>query len=1026
MDNLKPDTSKAKYKIDFENIKGDKLFFYEKRKNNSLVEYAYIVKNDDEFIYFKPEEDIEEHEFPKDDFNEFMILLYKKISYEKYGNKIDRKSKSSTPMFKIKIINKKIEVIVYLSIQLGFINALKFAGIKYRITDKKEADNVLPISTKSEELSIKYLNIFPETPYQEYIVNGLRNWKKKINLEEGKLNSVEIWESSVNEKFGEGTFQKLREYRDKFIDGTTEKILKSYNYSTDLVHLLGKTMPKMILNAKVDDQNDLNTKRIRMGEAIAHQAYNQIQQAVVNFKKQRNQKNPQIMIKPYEVIKNLISSGMLQWTTPINPLDELNTTMKITKSGIGNPKNEQIVLDKRDINETYFGTISPTTTNEYGGIGLNQTLTNRSMITDRFGSILTKKFSNDSNPFENLSFVESLTPFFERDDTTRRVMGNQQTTQFVQVDNPDVPLVQTSFESLIPYIVSDKFAIKAKKKGKVKVNKDHIHIFYSDGTEEIYSTKPSKARTKRGLYIPLEYNVLVKDGQNVIEEQLLAVTNSMKNGKLGIGKNLVVAEMSYRGMNYEDGWVVTEDINEKYKSKIYDKIVAIVPENVNITKLLIDKNRETKPGDILIEYQTDKDEYLDYDDEIDSETEEDLTVGKEIIGNKVRYRSIGGKIADVVIKLNSKKIDKHLLFKWEEQVNDIKKKFKICAKLKNTKAELDCRDNIEFLESVEIGGHKANKTEPEGAIIEIYIEKENPIRNGSKFTLGNSGGKGTVQYTIPKDKKPKTAKTGLEIDFIATPLSIISRKNPSILLQLYSGKVIYFLNKKAQDLILSNKINEAKKLLTDCFEVLDVSEDRFIIDQLNAFLKNSNDFLVKYVKRHDPLNNPAFPLIVPPYKNKIGMEEIEKVAKILDVPLQEKVIIPEEDSESEYEVTVGIMQVHLLEHFPKAMSGVRGSINAKAQTTLGQGRSGTKEGNGAIKIGVYDMFSLIAREPDELFKELWIAKADNTNAKRQLSKKILNSDEPVKIEDIELDDERSITKKLIKAYFYGAMLEPQM
>jgi len=1024
MDNLKPDTSKAKYKIDFENIKGDKLFFYEKRKNNSLVEYAYIVKNDDEFIYFKPEEDIEEHEFPKDDFNEFMILLYKKISYEKYGNKIDRKSKSSTPMFKIKIINKKIEVIVYLSIQLGFINALKFAGIKYRITDKKEADNVLPISTKSEELSIKYLNIFPETPYQEYIVNGLRNWKKKINLEEGKLNSVEIWESPVNEKFGEGTFQKLREYRDKFIDGTTEKILKSYNYSTDLVHLLGKTMPKMILNAKVDDQNDLNTKRIRMGEAIAHQAYNQIQQAVVNFKKQRNQKNPQIMIKPYEVIKNLISSGMLQWTTPINPLDELNTTMKITKSGIGNPKNEQIVLDKRDINETYFGTISPTTTNEYGGIGLNQTLTNRSMITDRFGSILTKKFSNDSNPFENLSFVESLTPFFERDDTTRRVMGNQQTTQFVQVDNPDVPLVQTSFESLIPYIVSDKFAIKAKKKGKVKVNKDHIHIFYSDGTEEIYSTKPSKARTKRGLYIPLEYNVLVKDGQNVIEEQLLAVTNSMKNGKLGIGKNLVVAEMSYRGMNYEDGWVVTEDINEKYKSKIYDKIVAIVPENVNITKLLIDKNRETKPGDILIEYQTDKDEYLDYDDEIDSETEEDLTVGKEIIGNKVRYRSIGGKIADVVIKLNSKKIDKHLLFKWEEQVNDIKKKFKICAKLKNTKAELDCRDNIEFLESVEIGGHKANKTEPEGAIIEIYIEKENPIRNGSKFTLGNSGGKGTVQYTIPKDKKPKTAKTGLEIDFIATPLSIISRKNPSILLQLYSGKVIYFLNKRAQDLILNNKINEAKKLLTDCFEILDVSEDRFIIDQLNAFLKNSNDFLVKYVKRHDPLNNPAFPLIVPPYKNKIGMEEIEKVAKILDVPLQEKVIIPEEDGESVYEVTVGIMQVHLLEHLPKAMSGVRGSINAKSQLTLGQGRSGTKEGNGAIKIGVYDMFSLISREPDDLFKELWVAKADNTRAKNELKRKILLSDKPVKVNDLDLNDDNSVTKKLIKAYFNGALIKP--
>ena len=1008
-----------KYKIDFENIKGDKLYFYEKRsKDDKLIEYAYIVKNDNDFIYFKPEEDVEVHEYPKREFNEFLLMIYKKISLAKFNKHIDKKAKTSTPMYKIKVSGKKIEVIAYLAVNLGLLNALKFLKIKYHISNKNESNYAYKIEAKDEK---KFLNIFPETPYQEYIINGMREWRKKINMNVNNLNKKELWKEAFDAKFGRGVFEKIIELRERIIDGTSAKILRSYNYSTDPLDLFGKIMPKMILNKDVDDQNDLKSKRIRMGESIAHLAYNQMQQAIGKFKKQND---PELYIDKWFIVKNLIGSGMLQWSTPINPLDELNTTMKITKSGIGNPKKEQITLDKRDINETYFGTISPTTTNEYGGIGLNQTLTNKSMITDRFGSILTKKFTNDSNPFENLSFVESLTPFFERDDTTRRVMGNQQTTQFVQVDNPDVPLVQTSFESLIPYMVSDKFAIKAKKKGKVKINKDHIHIFYSDDTEEIYSTKPTKARTKRGLYIPLEYNVLVKDGQIVNEEQLLAVTNSMKNGKLGIGKNLVVAEMSYRGMNYEDGWVISEDLGEKYKSKIYDKITIVIPENATLNNFDLSVNKETKPGEILVEYQTHIEEYLDYDDEVNTETEDDLTVGKEIVGNKVRYRSIGGKIADIVIKINSKKIDKRLLLLWEKQVIDIKKKLAVCEKLGNTKGKLDCRDNIEFLDSLEVGGHKANKMEPDGAIIDIYIEKNNPIRNGSKFTLGNSGGKGTVQYTIPKDKKPRTAKTGLEIDFIATPLSIISRKNPSILLQLYSGKVIYFLNKRAQDLILNNKINEAKKLLTDCFEILDVSEDRFIIDQLNAFLKNSNDFLVKYVKRHDPLNNPAFPLIVPPYKNKIGMEEIEKVAKILDVPLQEKVIIPEEDGESVYEVTVGIMQVHLLEHLPKAMSGVRGSINAKSQLTLGQGRSGTKEGNGAIKIGVYDMFSLISREPDDLFKELWVAKADNTRAKNELKRKILLSDKPVKVNDLDLNDDNSVTKKLIKAYFNGALIKP--
>ena len=1011
------------YKIDFENVKGDKLYFYEKRDNGKLIEYAYIDKKDDEFIYFKPEEDIDIHEFPKKDFNEFLIMIYKRISKEKFGREIDKKSKTSTPMFKIKIIGKKIDVIAYLSVQLGFLNALKYTGIKYHISGKKESKYSYKVITKDN--SNKYINIFPETPYQEYIINGMRDWKKKIQFIDGELNKPDIWKEHIDDKFGVGFFDKARELNGKIIDGTTEKILKAYNYSTNPIHLFGVIMPKMILNKKVDDQNDLKTKRIRMGEAIAHLAYKQIQQAVISFKKEKNAKKPELDIKSYYIIKNLIGSGMLQWATPINPLEELNISSKITKSGVGNPKKEQIVLDKRDLNESYFGTISPTTTNEYGGIGLNQTLTNKSMITDRFGSILIKKFTNNSNPFENLSFVESLTPFFERDDTTRRVMGNQQTTQFVQIDNPDVPLIQTGFESIVPYIVSDRFSIKAKKKGKVFIKKDFLHLIYKDGTEEIYSIKPTKARTKRGLYIPLEYNVLVKDGQNIDKDQILATTNSMKYGKLGIGKNLVVAEMSYRGMNYEDGWVVAEDINEKYKSKIYDKIVAVVPENALVTKLNLDIDKVTKPGDILIEYQTNAQEYLEYDEDYDTETEDDLTVGKEIIGNKIRFRSIGGKIVDVVVKLNSKKIDKQLLFLWEKQVAEIKRKIKICDKLKQTKAKLDCRDNIEFLDSLEVGGHKANKIEPEGAIIEIYIERENPIRNGSKFTIANTGGKGTVQYTIPKDKKPYTIDTHLKIDFIGTPLSIISRKNPSILLQLYAGKVIYFLNKKAMELINSNKINEAKKLLLECFDILDVSEDRFMYEQLQAFLKNKDEFLIKYVNKYDPLNNPPFPLIVPPYKNKIDINEIEKVAKILNVPLQEKVYIPEEDTETEYPVTVGIMQIHLLEHFPKAMSGVRGSINAKTQLTLGQGRSGTKEGNGAIKIGVYDMFSLISREPNELFKELWIAKADNASAKNELKRKILLSDEPVKIEDLKLDDDRSITKKLIKAYFYGALLEPQ-
>ena len=59
--------------------------------------------------------------------------------------------------------------------------------------------------------------------------------------------------------------------------------------------------------------------------------------------------------------------------------------------------------------------------------------------------------------------------------------------------------------------------------------------------------------------------------------------------------------------------------------------------------------------------------------------------------------------------------------------------------------------NTDNISSLKIGGHKINGEEPGWAIIEVYIKRENNIGNGSKFTLGNSGGKGTVYYPRRKN-----------------------------------------------------------------------------------------------------------------------------------------------------------------------------------------------------------------------------------------------------------------------------------
>jgi hypothetical protein len=244
---------------------------------------------------------------------------------------------------------------------------------------------------------------------------------------------------------------------------------------------------------------------------------------------------------------------------------------------------------------------------------------------------------------------------------------------------------------------------------------------------------------------------------------------------------------------------------------------------------------------------------------------------------------------------------------------------------------------------------------------------------------------------------------------------------------MYSGKVIYFLNKKLQHLAQANNLKKARELLLEIFTHLDESKDKFLINEAMGFFdsKSSNE-IKKYIMDSDPLNRPAFPLIVPPHKNRITMKNIQDAASALDIPLNEKVKVIEEDIITEKEVPVGIMPVLYLEHFPKAMSGARGSLSVGRQHTTGQGRSGTRVGAGAIKLGGYDLFALSYKEPGLLIKEIHGLHSDNKEARKKFQKEVLKTGKMPKILDIKINADESKTKQLVEVFFRGAMLEPDL
>lgn len=1029
---------KHEYVIDFKNevnknIEGEStqvLQFYERRKpglgnTSELVEYAYLRSNSN-YIYYKTADGDINH-IDKKHLNDFIFNIYNTINNNISGDDIIKKNKSSKPFYEMRILGKNIPLSVFLLINRSTSKtAFNMMGLKFQFKATKDNDAGVIMSFKTLKDERQYLCLYPNTQKEWMYANGLNTYKlsnQKFDpsLEELSKALMEVIIHKQGAKFAKDVYDV--EY--KFIDGSTKKILQDAGQSTDLANVFAKEMVNLLGQRTSKSQYDLDNYRLRMSETITSVAYNQMHQALSKFKARKQLSNEKIFMKNDYIIKNLLDAGILQYTKTLNPVEEMMLSLKVTKTGIGNVRKQDVTLNRRDTNPSYFGQIAPTATNEYGGIGINQTLTNGAHIDDRFGSISRKKFDNSSNSFENLSPIESLSPFFEYDDTTRRVMGNQQTAQYIQLEKPDVPLVQTGFESYVPHLVSDRFSKKADKDGVIKsITSDNIKVEYKDGTTETITINPVKSRTKRGIYIATNYNVLCSKGQKVKAGEILATTDSLKTGKLAIGKNLVVAEMGYLGMNYEDGWVVSDTLTEKYSNKVLQKINIKFTAGAKLLELNLKQGNVTKAGDILIKYNT-SEEF--YDDDLD-DNEESVMVGLVQDGLTKTYMSPGGIIKEIVVKLNTKKLPKEILSLHKQITEPIAKKSEACKKHTFDSEEYaNCIGHLENSETLTIGGHKFNQEEIDGAIIEVYIEKVNPVINGSKFTLTSSGGKGTVQYVMANGQEPIAEETGLKIEFIGTPLSIISRKNPSILLAMYLGKVIYYLNMACVELVKTKKVLAIKKLVNEVFSHLDHTSDHIILEQLSSFFNKSNVEIIKIINASHPLNNPAFPAIVPPFKNKLTIADIQKAANVLEVPLNEKVkIVENNDIVTTKTVPVGILPINMLEHFPQAMSSTRGSLNTGKNWITGQGRSGTKEGTGAIKLGLYDMNSLLSKRPYGLIKEMHAMKSDASRAKKQMINTILRTNEIPNELDVNIEQNDLTSLNMIKIFFQGAGLQSDL
>ena len=310
--------------------------------------------------------------------------------------------------------------------------------------------------------------------------------------------------------------------------------------------------------------------------------------------------------------------------------------------------------------------------------------------------------------------------------------------QAVPLQNPEAPLVRSldqasgkDMDTLMGKFVGAQFA---PKPGVVQaVRKDRIDMLYDDGTKGsvgLYDNFPANAKGWLSNY------PMVKAGQRVGEGQLLAKSNYTDDkGVAAMGRNLRIGYMSYHGGTFEDACTISQSAAKKMGYTTMYKTGMDTDKSIRSSKTLYNA---WKPGEYT------KQQMQKLDDKGVVKVGQTLNQGDPVIlGIRTNQPSPGTM---------GKRILTDVSQTWQHAhpgvVTDVVK----------------TRDGIK-----------------------VYAKVSSPLALGDKISQ-RYGGKGTIAQIIPDDKMPRDSK-GRPLDILFDPLGIVSRTNPSQMMQVGLGKV---------------------------------------------------------------------------------------------------------------------------------------------------------------------------------------------------------------------------------------------
>ncbi|WP_159791608.1 DNA-directed RNA polymerase subunit beta [Puerhibacterium puerhi] len=360
----------------------------------------------------------------------------------------------------------------------------------------------------------------------------------------------------------------------------------------------------------------------------------------------------------------------------------------------------------------------------------------------------------DVSPRQMVSVATALIPFLEHDDANRALMGANMQRQAVPLVRSEMPLVGTGMERRAAVDAGD--VIVATKPGVVtEVSADLIVVANDDATTSSYRVAKF-VRSNQGT----SYNqrVLVDEGQRVEVGSVLADGPATDEGELALGRNLLVAFMSWEGHNYEDAIILSQRLVE-------DDVLS----SIHIEEHEVDA-RDTKlgPEEITRDIPNVSEDVL-----ADLDERGVIRIGAEVGAGDILVGKVTPKGETELTP--EERLLRAIFGEKAREVRD--------TSLKVPHGE----------SGTVIGVREFNREDgdelPAGVnqLVRVYIAQRRKITVGDKLA-GRHGNKGVISKILPQEDMP-FLPDGTPVDVILNPLGVPGRMNVGQVLETHLGWV---------------------------------------------------------------------------------------------------------------------------------------------------------------------------------------------------------------------------------------------